>query len=292
MMKVTKFYVRSFDLDALTIFWEIEDLTKEDDIYAYDMRLFKCESPTGPFDFVYGPFQNIFTFRDSVHPENHKLRTIYYKLSITDKRTNESVEFISAQQPELDLEALEIVRLEDTLLRTKTGRKCYLFPRKTFGQKCICVNTRSQRVEVGNCKTCYGVGYLGGYNTPIKFYCQIDNYSKTMQPTPTINHNVIVTKARTINYPPINPGDIIVESENTRWVVIDANCTQRLRADVHCEMTIKELLKSDISYLLPILDDIKKVDEISDRRNFTNPQNIHTSFKPDYRGFYPDGLVF
>ena len=48
-----------------------------------------------------------------------------------------------------------------------------------------------------------------------------------MQPTPTINHNVIVTKARTrINYPPINPGDIIAESENTRWVVIDANCTQ------------------------------------------------------------------
>ena len=34
---------------------------------------------------LFGPFQNIFTFRDSVHPENHKLRTIYYKLSITDK---------------------------------------------------------------------------------------------------------------------------------------------------------------------------------------------------------------
>jgi hypothetical protein len=56
-------------------------------------------------------------------------------------------------------------------------------------------------------------------------------------------------------------------------------------------MTIKELLKSDIAYLLPVLDDIKNVDEISDRRNFTNPQNIHTPFKPSYKN-YPDGLSF
>ena len=59
MVVFTKFYARSFELDSVTIFWEIEDISKEDDIYAFSMELFKSEAYNGPYDKVVGPFFNI-----------------------------------------------------------------------------------------------------------------------------------------------------------------------------------------------------------------------------------------
>ncbi len=293
MLKVTKFYARSFDIDSLTIFWEIEDITKDDDIYAYEFTLSKCESPVGPYDVVFGPFQNLFTFRDSIHPENHKNRSIYYKLKIVDRRTNEEKEYgPTSQLPEPDLIALEIIRQEDVLFRGHIGRKCYLFPRKTFGARCVCFNQVLQRQEVGNCKTCFGVGYIGGFNTPISFYAQVDPNSRELQLTPNINHTVNVTTLRTISYPPIQVGDVIVDSENHRWISVGVRVTQRLKYDVHQEVTIKEVLRGDITYLLPVNDDIKKVEEIFDWRNKYNPTTHQNQPKPDYLGEHPDGLTY
>lgn len=81
-------------MDSLTVWWEIDDIINQtDDIYAYEFTLSKSESPAGPYDVVFGPFQNIFSFRDSIHPENHKNRTIYYKLLVKDKRNQESREY-------------------------------------------------------------------------------------------------------------------------------------------------------------------------------------------------------
>jgi hypothetical protein len=55
MVVFTKFYARSFELDSVTIFWEIEDISKEDDIYAFSMELFKSEAYNGPYEKVIGP---------------------------------------------------------------------------------------------------------------------------------------------------------------------------------------------------------------------------------------------
>lgn len=293
MLKVTKFYCRSFDIDSLTIFWEIEDVSLTDDIYAYEFSLLKCESPAGPYDLVYGPFKNIFLFRDSVHPENHKNRTIFYKLQIKDSRSGQITEWgPTAQLPEPNLEALEMIRLEDVLFRNFIGRKFYLLPRKTFGARCICFNKIMQRQEIANCKTCFGVGYVGGWNTPISFYAQKDPKAKQLQLTPTINHTPSLITMRTISYPPINPGDLVVDSENHRSIVISSTPTQRLGADIHQEVVIKELLKGSIEYLVPIKDDIKKIDQISDRRLFENPMTLNSDPRPNYLGDSPDGIVY
>lgn len=294
MLRLTKFYCRSFDLDHLTIWWEIDDIINQtDDIYAYDFTLMKSESASGPYDVVFGPFQNIFTFRDSIHPENHKNRTIYYKLVIKDKRTQETIEWgPTAQIPEPNLEALEMIRLEDVLFRGFTGRKWYLFPRKTFGARCHCFNKVMQRIEIGNCRDCFRTGYIGGFNTPIAFFAQKDPNARQLQKTPDIDHTLNIAKLRTISYPSLNPGDILVDSENHRWSVINVDITQRLGYDVHQEVTIKELLKGSIEYLLPINDDIKNIAGISDRRNFTNPTTLNNEPKPNYLGDVPDGILY
>lgn len=295
MLKLTKFYARSFEIDALTIWWEIEDVSLSDDIYAYEFTLLKSESAAGPFDIVYGPFQNIFTFRDSVHPTNHKNTTIYYKLRIVDRRIDGDlgVEYgPTAQIPEPNLEALEIIRLEDTLFRNVTGRKWYVFPRKTFGARCICYNTTMQRQEFGNCKTCFGVGYLGAYNQPIAFYGQCDPTSRQSQLGVAINQTPNITILRTVSYPSILPGDLLVNSENHRWYCIKTEVTQRLGYDVHQEITIKEILRSNVEYLVPVLDSIKNIEGITDPRLFSNPQTLNNEVRPNYLGDEPDGIVY
>jgi len=149
MVVFTKFYARSFELDSITIFWEIEDISKEDDIYAFSMELFKSEAYNGPYDKVAGPFFNIFQYRDSLNLEDHKNRNIYYKLKVTDIRTNESIMVgPTAQLPEPDLIAMEVIRQEDMLFRNFIGRRCYVFPRKTFGHICICVQPQQMRGQI------------------------------------------------------------------------------------------------------------------------------------------------
>lgn len=292
MLQVKSFYARSFSLDEVFIFWEIEDIIKEDDIYAYEFTLLKSEAYYGPYDVVVGPFQNLFLFRDTTNLEDHKNRNIYYKLKIVDKRNQEAILVgPTAQLAEPDLLALEIQRQEDIMFRNFIGRKCYVFPRKTFGQKCICVDYRLQRKVSSNCKTCYDVGYLGGFNNPVICYIQFDPNTRAAQLTPSITHTINFTKCRLLSFPPLMPGDLIVESENMRWRVIEVAVTRRLNYDLHQEVQVKELLKGDIEYYVPINDDIKKIAEICDRRNFTNPTTFEYEPKPNYEGKKPDGLV-
>lgn len=149
-----------------------------------------------------------------------------------------------------------------------------------------------QRIEIGNCKDCFRVGYQGGYTSPVTFYAQRDPNPKNIQKTQDFDHNVNITQLRTISYPPIANGDILVDPENHRWVCIQSTPTQRLGYDIHQEVTIKELLKGSIEYLLPINDDIKDVNSISDRRNFTAPMTLNNEPKPNYLGDVPDGILY
>lgn len=292
MVVFTKFYARSFELDSVTIFWEIEDISKEDDIYAFSMELFKSEAYNGPYDKVAGPFFNIFQYRDSLNLEDHKNRNIYYKLKVTDIRTNESIMVgPTAQLPEPDLIAMEVIRQEDMLFRNFIGRRCYVFPRKTFGQICICVQPQQMRGQISNCKTCYGTLYLGGFNSPTACYIQFDPNSRSTQLTPAINHSINMTTCRLIAFPPLNTGDMIVDPENHRWRVTQVQVTRRLSYDLHQECQVKEILRGDIEYEVPVLDDIKKVDDIFDWRNRVNPTTFEYKPKPNYEGRKPDGLV-
>lgn len=272
MLNVIRFYARSFDLDHINVFWEIEDNSAED-LIAFNFFLYKSESPGGPWgNPIVGPFQNKYFFQDTTTPTLHKDRRVFYKLKAVDKRNNEEKEWTTSQIPEPDLMAMEIVRLEDLLLRQFVGRKCFIFPRRTFGPKCTCRSKTSMRETVSNCINCYNTGFLGGYMTPIACYIQIDPHPRSLQLTQNIAHNVNMTTARMINFPPVKPADLLIENENRRWMVQSVRPTERLRSPVHQELEIKEILKSDVLYKLPVNLDILQTEDISETRNFTNPQ--------------------
>lgn len=280
--KVTKFYARSFDLDHINVFWELEDTHASEDTIIFEFSLSKSESFGGPWTHIVGPFTNRFFFQDTTNPMQHKYRKIFFKLIVKNKLTNETAEFITSEIPEPDLIALEVIRRENLLFKKFAGRKCIIYPRKTFGARCGCYSPVAGRQVISNCLTCWGTGILGGYLSPFISYIQIDPSVKTEQPTMNITYNPAQATARLISFPPVNPKDVIIETENRRWHIISVSPTEKFRSPLRQELSIKEILKSDPAYKLPVLSDIKDVNDIVEERNFNNPQTIRNDTDESY----------
>lgn len=272
MLTVTKLYARSFDLDHMDVFWEVDNFIG--DIRQFEFTVLRSESAGGPWDQLTPSFQDQYYFRDVSPPRMHKWRTLYYLLRIRDKLSDETVDVgPTSQQAEPDLIALEINRQEDLLFREFIGRTCFLFPVRTFGAYCVCYDRVTSRRTKSNCLNCYDTGFLGGFLSPIKCFVNLDPSGQQATPTPYREKQDNKTTGRLISFPQVKPKDILIEVENTRWRVESMTPTQRLRSVVHQELTLKEIDKGDVEYKLPInVEDLKALQPAAER-NFINPQH-------------------
>lgn len=275
--------VRSFSLDFLEVTWEIENTTL--DVHDFQLEIFRSESPMGPWDRLGEPFEDRYRFVDNRVNLLDRWRQIYYKIVSTEKAdtTNAVSSAAATFHAEPDLIANEIQRLERLVWEEYAGRRCYIFPVRTFGQRCPhCFDGpekgkghTSQRRR-SQCLTCYGTTFARGYLNPIEIFMQIDPSPKANQTLPLSERQQVDTAARLPNFPLIKPKDIIVETENRRWRVVRATPTERLRSVVHQELVLHEIARGDIEFQLPINVDSLKDLEPSPGRNFTNPQNLES----------------
>lgn len=292
MIEIARLYARSFDLDHLDIFWELKDF--DGNINQFTFQILRSESAAGPWEPLTPEFKDRYYFRDVSPALLHKWRNLYYILRVKDITSAEVKDFgPTSQQSEPDLIALEIMRQEDVLFREFIGRKVWLFPVRTFGAKCTCYDRVSGRRTRSNCITCYDTGYLGGFLSPIECFVQLDPSANSPVNTPMMEQQPNDTSARLISFPPIKPKDVLIEGENKRWRVVKVATTQRLRSDVHQELTLHEIPRGDIEYKLPVkIADLTSL-TLSADRNFTIPQ--HTDPNNDYKnmmavyGYQPRG---
>lgn len=278
MLNVTKLVVQSYNLDHLDVFWEIEALPYGDaenhDIFNYTFTVLRSEAAMGPYDKVGGPFRDVYHFRDTSVSMLHKWRQYYYKLKVTHLPSGEEQESgisASGSSPP-DLIAAEIVRQEDVLFREFIGRRCVLFPARTFGPHCSCWDPVLQKKTRSAHLPCYGTGWLGGFMSPVECFIQIDPSPKQIHLTQWQEKQPGDTSGRMISFPPISPRDILVEAENRRWRVVSVSYTSRLRSVVHQELQLREVSRGDVEFALPI--NVDPTASPSAERNFTNPQNL------------------
>jgi hypothetical protein len=215
----------------------------------------------------------------------YRFRQYWYRIKII-RKSDRAVTYSdnAAFTAEPDLIALEVRRLEAMLFEEFVGRQCYIFPVRTFGQRCVCFDPVSGQRLRSQCVDCFDTTYIRGYHDPISVWIQFDPSGKHIeidQPyTETTQGN---TAARMPNYPPVKPRDVVIEAgENKRWRVERVGTTQRLRAVLHQELTLHEIPMSDIEFKIPInVDDAMNM-VVSPRRNFTNPRQLGSTDDSDY----------
>lgn len=280
-LTVTKIWVRSFDMDHLDVFWEIGPVpgpasdTTPHAIFDYSFFVLRSEAALGPYEVISQPLSDQYFFRDVQVSRLHKWRQWFYKLKVVNKKTGEEQEFgpSSDIEPEPDIIAAEIIRQEDMLFREFIGRRCWLMPARTFGPRCSCYDSTMQRSTRSSHLPCFGTGWLGGYMKPVEIFIQFDPSPKQVALQPTGERLPSNTSARMSSFPPTSPRDIIIESENRRWRVVNVAQTQRLRAAVHQELQLHEIPRSDVEYSIPLSVDARLIAP-SAERNFTNAQNV------------------
>lgn len=270
-LQVERARVRSLDVDRNEITWEVSSGTQ--DVLDFTFQVVRSESPEGPFDPITPEFEDRYLYIDSRIPSGDKFRQLWYRIKLRHKATDTTTDTASfTNEADPDLVAAYIRRVEQAVFAQVTGRACWLFKRRTFGTRCpSCWDSTTGRRTRSSCLTCYDTGYLRGYLNPIEIYAQIDPSAKTTSLMPQQKNQEVLTQARMTFYPNVSPEDVIVEAENKRWRVVTASQTERLRAPVHQELTLRQINNTDVEYKLPLnLDTALRDLQASPARMFVN----------------------
>ena len=283
MLNVRNIRVRSFDIDYLDIFWDIEPTYE--DVCKYSFVIEKSYAEFGPFFDLTGEFRDKYRVRDNTLRSQHSHYTKhYYRVRVKNLETNDEVIYptdgngvtVTASP---DLIALEMARVERLKLKEHKGRKVWVFPRKRFGQRCSCYDEVTKRKIRSSCVTCYDTGWVGGYDSPIETYAQIVTPPEDTLKTQLAEIEVKNGDAKFSNYPELFEGWIVVEQENIRWRIGSRiNKVEKGRAVVRQEVQLHGIPRGDIEFSLPLnIEDIEIL-EATPQRNLTNPTSLETAF--------------
>lgn len=275
-LQVTDVRVRSLDLDFHEVSWKLVNTTV--DVLDYTFQVLRSESPSGPFSALAPPFEDRYIFIDNIVQVANRWRQYFYVIRTTHKASGDFLDTTAvAKEPDPDLIALELRRHMQLLFNEFAGRRCWVLPVRTFGQRCDCWSPSLQKRTRSGCRLCFDTSFVRGYLSPIESWLQLDPSPKTTQPTPVGKLQQSNTTMRMADYPPLKPDDLIIEPENRRWRVIKVSQTEHLRARVHQEVELHEIPPKDIEFSIPlILDGALRDLWLSPQRNYTNPSSLES----------------
>ena len=271
MIKLRNPRVTGFERDSNDVYWEIEPTTL--DVQEYEFYVERSEAEAGPFIEIAGPLIDRYYLRDVDFPPITLNRTLFYRIKVRHPLSGR-VEYskVFDRQGEPDLIADEIVRLETLLFQEFAGTVCWLFPRRTFGQRCPQCYDPDIGVTDSNCVTCFRTGFSGGYHYPIQFFAQIDEAPVTEVAMSHDHHQQRAYTLRCPASPEFKPLDLIIDSKNRRMRVVSVHGTSRLGVRVRQEIQAVLLQPGSIEDAVPLRIDAQHLERAASR-NFTNPQN-------------------
>lgn len=278
MVTLVDFVARSYDADHMDLFWTLGDSpTRQGRYHVFVDK--SIDGPAGPWTSLAGPFFNTGQLRDTEVSGFNFNRKTFYQLRITDMESGQTETFGPFEPGSSpDLIAQELRRRFVLLMQEHAGRRLVVFPVITQGFRCpSCFdqgpNGRTTgRRRTSNCIDCYDTTFLGGYMTPVAVHGQIDVPVKHEQPRDIGANQTQQTTARLPYFPPIKPGDLIVESSNVRWEVDQLRHTEFHGAATRWEPTLKRIPASDVRYKLPVNMDPQL--EATPAREYTRPMSL------------------
>ncbi len=150
--------------------------------------------------------------------------------------------------------ALDLTRREWIFLRKLSGVPVLIFKRKVSGKRCpVCWDYRYQKMMSDHCDSCYNTSFAGGYYDPVYSLAQFDPLVKSELETQVGRTEPSELRAWTINFPIINPKDLIYRIPDGRMFVVNAIENTEMQSTVVRQiLTIQELDKEMIEYHLAL----------------------------------------
>jgi len=279
-LDIDRLRARTLDTSRMEVTWETSSSTV--DALDYTFQVLRSESSEGPWDALTPEFSDRYIFVDGRVPSSDRFRQLWYKLRVKRKSDSSTKDFGPVMnEPEADLVAQYIRRAEQTLFTQAIGRAVWLFPRRTFGFRCTnCWDKVLSAKKIANCIACFDTSFVRGYMNPIEVWMQIDPVARAKQLQSQQQDQQQLTTARMTFYPLVKPGDVIVEAENRRWRTVAVTPTERLRAVIKQELTLRAIQPTDIEYKLPInLTEALRDIQPSPGRMFTNPHTLDSAIE-------------
>jgi hypothetical protein len=282
--------VTSLDIDLLTVDWETEP--SYESVLDYTFTVLRSEGPEGPYDLLSPAMDDQYTYADMTVNLKHFYRQYFYKVRVTHKASGDHKDYGPASnEAEPDLVARELRSHMGLLMREFAGRRCWLLPRRTWGQRCSCFDVNLQKRTRSGCATCFDTSFVRGYMSPVEVWAQFDPSPQTEQQSALGVMQQDNTTVRLPYYPPVKPGDVLVEAENVRWRIGKVSGTEQGRAKVHQELQVHRIPRSDMEYRVPLeLERALKDLWINPSRNYTNPQTVEEAEDAEFAnvlGIYP-----
>jgi hypothetical protein len=275
-LTVDEIGVRSLDVDYNEITWKVRSTSQ--DLLDYTFQVLRSEGAAGPFEPASAEMDDRYFFVDNFIRKGNEFRTFFYLIRVRDKQTGETRDFGPADAgPDPDLIATELRKHMNLLFREFIGRRCWVFPVRTFGQRCGCRNKTLGKRTQSHCVTCFDTGFVRGYLTPVEAWMSIDPDPKSQQVMSVGSTAQSNTTARMGFFPPVKPFDLIVEPENLRWRVVQVTGTEQLRVVVHQEVQIHKIPITDVEYKIKfdIGGSLHNM-WLGPARNFTNPHSLES----------------
>jgi hypothetical protein len=296
-LEIRKVRILSLSLDYNQVTWEVGDTSE--DLLDYTFQVLRCESASGPFEPISKELEDTYLFIDNLVKVGNIYRQYHYTIRLKHKPSGELRDFGPYQkEPEPTLVADTLRMHLNLLMHEFIGRRCWLLPVRTFGQRCAdCWNPRLQKRRFSGCRTCFDTGFVRGYHKPTEIWVSIDPAPANQQPASAGRMQQQSTTGRMSFYPPVKPDDVIVEPENIRWTVRTISTTQEQRAIVTQELALRRIETTDAEYLIP-LDLGAPMEDLfyTPSRNYSNPHTLTNTNTDDldypliyqmYPSFYP-----
>lgn len=274
-LRIVRLRILSLSIDYNEVYWDLADTMT--DVLDFTFQVLRSEAPMGPWEELSPELEDRYMFVDNRVKVGNIYRKWFYLLRVKHKETGNTFDFGPEQkEPVPDLVAEELRRHLGLLFSEFNGRRCWVLPARTMGQRCSeCWNPKLQKRTISGCRTCYDTGFIRGYHHPIEAWVQFDPTAKNEQASTQGRLQQTSTTARMGAFPPVKPDDLVIEGENKRWVVRTVDETEQGRAPILQNLGLHLLPTTDIEYLIPLIfdDDLKNI-SFNPKRNYINPQNL------------------
>jgi len=252
---IREFKVTSLGLDVrrLDTLWSF---VRPADALTHEVWVERSSSPGGPFQLIAKTF-NAISFTDRNIFGTAVFARYYYRLKVVSRQAPYPVvettvprEFTHPK----DVLGNEIRRRHNLLLREFIGRPMLYYRLRTDGVRChdCWGDLENQRVK-SHCDTCFDTGFITGFFNPVVLMVNMKDDPDALVQNAEVDEAFVHMGSATMTADiEAFIGDLLVESDNTRWLISSLNHSEKLRSRTIQVLGVAHVQKSDVKYKVPL----------------------------------------